>query len=171
MGEKVLTTHRAWMFASGLLLGFCIFTKENDSTLESFDHALAVLEFLADESPQAGHYHDILMSFREAIISRQRQLSEQKIRSTNQYLDQIFTNAAVSHESGLTPSISVSSTGYSPPDLVRTNNPALVQSDAINLDVFDNSLHFGDRSIPDDAFWPLDGPFDCTGASFFEDTV
>jgi hypothetical protein len=159
------------MFASGLLLGFCIFAKEDDSTLESFDHALAVLQFLADQSPQAGHYHDILISFREAIISRQRQLSEQKVRSTNQYLDQIFTNAAGSHESGLTPSISVSSTGYSPPDLVRSNNPALVQSNTINFDTFDNSIQFDDQGISEDAFWPLDGPFDCTGASFFEDTV
>ncbi|RMZ92081.1 hypothetical protein DV736_g685, partial [Chaetothyriales sp. CBS 134916] len=65
---------KALLFAAGLILGVRLFAKQEiDYEIESgFQHAKDVLEFLAIQSPQAGHYSEIL-SLLTSAISRRRQ--------------------------------------------------------------------------------------------------
>ena len=85
---------RAWMFAAGLLLGFSLFAQGNSSgkeTEDAFHEAREVLKKIAELSPQAGHYFQILTSFSDAIASYQQKLSQEKKQKASQYMDQIFT--------------------------------------------------------------------------------
>lgn len=82
------------MFAAGLLLGFAAFALENDSgwdTNEAFRQSCSTLEKLAQLSPQAGHYFEILNALSDAISISQRKRSENRRRMTSQYMDQLFT--------------------------------------------------------------------------------
>lgn len=49
------------------------------------------MERLAQFSPQAGHYYEILTSLSDAIGIYQRKLSDDRKRMASQYMDQIFT--------------------------------------------------------------------------------
>ncbi|KAK3717048.1 hypothetical protein LTR37_006103 [Vermiconidia calcicola] len=91
---------KAWMFAAGLLLGFSLFAQGDSGggTNEAFHHARAVLKKLAELSPQAAHYHDILTSFSESIEMYRRKLKDEKRRMTSRYLDQTFTSVATDQE-------------------------------------------------------------------------
>lgn len=78
------------MFAAGLVLGFEIFAKRSiDYDIESaFSGARDVLNFLATQSPQAGHYYEILTLLANAI-TKQREKIASKGRS--RYVSKIFT--------------------------------------------------------------------------------
>jgi hypothetical protein len=86
---------RAWVFAAGLLLGFSSFAQGTSSgweTDEAFRQSREALEKLAQYSPQAGHYYEILTSLSDAIGIYQRRLSDERKRLASQYMDQIFTS-------------------------------------------------------------------------------
>lgn len=81
------------MFAAGLLLGFSMFAHvepvpEVDS---AFQNAIAVLERLAQLSPQARHYYEILSTLADAIATRRQQLGTERRKRSSQYVSQIFT--------------------------------------------------------------------------------
>ncbi|KAK2595286.1 hypothetical protein QQS21_007001 [Conoideocrella luteorostrata] len=81
---------KALVFAAGLVLGFEIFAKRSiEYDIEAaFTGARDVLNFLATQSPQAGHYYEILTLLSNAI-SKQRQSVAATGRS--RYVSKIFT--------------------------------------------------------------------------------
>ncbi|EPE35128.1 Zn2/Cys6 DNA-binding protein [Glarea lozoyensis ATCC 20868] len=83
---------KAWIFAAGLVLGFTLFVNvEVEPNLEkAFTGVRDVLKKLSHQSPQAEHYHDVLISFSEAISKRRQQIARERRRVTSQYLDQIL---------------------------------------------------------------------------------
>lgn len=104
---------KAWMFAAGLLLGFAMFAQSEPvpEVDNAFQNAIATLERLAQVSPQARHYYEILSTFSDAILSRREQLGRERRKKSNQYVSQIFTadfhdpNAALQQQQPLpTPS-------------------------------------------------------------------
>lgn len=84
---------KAWIFAAGLLLGFALFAQsgENTELEEAFKNTILVERMIANLSPQAGLYFDILTKFSEAIERHKRQVKDERRRMTNEYVDQIFT--------------------------------------------------------------------------------
>lgn len=78
------------MFAAGLVLGFEIFAKRSiEYDIDAaFTGARDILNFLATQSPQAGHYYEILTLLSNAI-SKQRQNIAATGRS--RYVSKIFT--------------------------------------------------------------------------------
>lgn len=101
---------KAWMFAAGLLLGFSMFAQsEPDSEIdESFRNAIAVLERLAQFSPQARHYFEILTTFSDAIHTHREQVGRERKRKSNRFVNQIFT--ADFHDDNLAPAAFTTST-------------------------------------------------------------
>ena len=85
-----LTYKRALVFAAGLVLGFEIFAKRSiEYDIDAaFSGARDVLSFLAAQSPQAGHYYEILTLLSNAI-SKQRENVATAGRS--RYVSKIFT--------------------------------------------------------------------------------
>jgi hypothetical protein len=81
------------MFAAGLLLGFSMFAQTDPipEVDAAFRHAIAVLHRLAAASPQARHYHDILSTLLDAIVTRRERASRERRKRTNHYVSQIFT--------------------------------------------------------------------------------
>ncbi|KEY74556.1 hypothetical protein S7711_07159 [Stachybotrys chartarum IBT 7711] len=79
---------RAWVFGSGLVLGFSMFAGEPRLDIqEAFEGALNVLDEIGTMCPQARAYHGILADFAEAV-SKYRQLVALEIRKTVlHYLD------------------------------------------------------------------------------------
>lgn len=57
----------------------------------AFGKARHVLRVLADLSPQAKHYHEILSSFAEAIAKYRQQRQATKQKRTNKYIDQVLS--------------------------------------------------------------------------------
>jgi hypothetical protein len=78
------------VFAAGLVLGFEIFAKRSiEYDIDAaFLGARDILNFLATQSPQAGHYYEILTLLSNAI-SKQRQNATATGRS--RYVSKIFT--------------------------------------------------------------------------------
>ncbi|KAG8406549.1 hypothetical protein J3459_018668 [Metarhizium acridum] len=81
---------KALVFAAGLVLGFEIFAMRSiEFDIEAaFAGARDILNFLATQSPQAGHYYEILTLLSNAI-SKQRQNAASTGRS--RYVSKIFT--------------------------------------------------------------------------------
>lgn len=81
------------MFAAGLLLGFSLFAEKGEATetSEAFQGACSVLMNFSSLSPQAKHYHEILTAFSDAINKHRQQRLDARRRTTNQFIDQIFT--------------------------------------------------------------------------------
>ncbi|GAB0137619.1 hypothetical protein EsDP_00005876 [Epichloe bromicola] len=81
---------KALVFAAGLVLGFEIFAKRSTEfhVETAFTGARDVLKFLATQSPQAGHYYEILTLLANAI-AKQRQSVAATGRS--RYVSRIFT--------------------------------------------------------------------------------
>ncbi|KPI45037.1 uncharacterized protein AB675_2707 [Cyphellophora attinorum] len=84
---------KAWTFAAGLLLGFALFAQNEDNAEleDAFKHTVLVEKMIANLSPQAGLYADILTKFSDAIERHRRQIKDERRRMTNEYVDQIFT--------------------------------------------------------------------------------
>ena len=85
---------RAWVFAAGLVLGFSLFVQGTGSTNEieeAYDAAREVLKKISYLSPQARHYHERLTHFSEATAKHQKRHVEQRRKSLNPYVSQIFT--------------------------------------------------------------------------------
>ncbi|KKY26501.1 putative c6 transcription factor [Phaeomoniella chlamydospora] len=85
---------KAWVFAAGLVLGFSLFVQGTGSTNEieeAYDAAREVLKKISYLSPQARHYHERLTHFSEATAKHQKRHVEQRRKSLNPYVSQIFT--------------------------------------------------------------------------------
>jgi hypothetical protein len=85
---------RAWVFAAGLILGSSLFvyddTETRGETESAFQSARHVLRNLANLSPQAKHYDEILTSFAEAIIKHRQHVVSERQKAAKQYYDCIF---------------------------------------------------------------------------------
>ncbi|KAI1336032.1 hypothetical protein F5Y15DRAFT_395765 [Xylariaceae sp. FL0016] len=85
---------KALVFAAGLILGFNMFAGGGDDPeryLEAeatFRGAREILRFLAAQSPQAAHYHEILSCLAKAI-ARKREKTAQRGRS--KYVGKLFS--------------------------------------------------------------------------------
>ncbi|EED22426.1 C6 transcription factor, putative [Talaromyces stipitatus ATCC 10500] len=82
---------KAWAFAAGLILGFSLFAYDDvesrTETESAFQSARHVLRYLANLSPQAMQYHEILTSFAEAIVKHRQQTSSARQRIADRYID------------------------------------------------------------------------------------
>lgn len=88
-----LTICRAWIFAAGLVLGFCLLSEESATTQarDAFDGSRQVLEWIGRLSPQAAQYHEILSSFSEAIDTYQAKLAREKNQLKISYVERILS--------------------------------------------------------------------------------
>ena len=84
---------RAWIFAAGLVLGFSLFPREEarHDIEDAFCKARRILEVLAELSPQAKHYHEILSNFAEAIARYQQRIAYERQGTGSQYVSQILS--------------------------------------------------------------------------------
>ncbi|KUL87911.1 hypothetical protein ZTR_03952 [Talaromyces verruculosus] len=82
---------KAWVFAAGLILGFSLFAYDDvesrNETESAFQSARHVLQNLANLSPQAKQYDEILTSFAEAIIKHRQQTSSARQKIADRYID------------------------------------------------------------------------------------
>ncbi|KAI1840971.1 hypothetical protein JX266_012831 [Neoarthrinium moseri] len=84
---------KAWLFAAGLILGFCLLSDDsaNAQTRDAFDGSCRVLGWLARLSPQAAQYHEILTSFSNAIETYRAKLARDQQRSKVPYVEKILS--------------------------------------------------------------------------------
>lgn len=79
------------MFAAGLILGFSLFAYDDvesrNETEAAFQSARHVLRNLANLSPQAKQYDEILTSFAEAIVKHRQQTSSARQKIADRYID------------------------------------------------------------------------------------
>ncbi|KAJ4351621.1 uncharacterized protein N0V89_006964 [Didymosphaeria variabile] len=84
---------KAWIFATGLVLGFSILVEDGHSFSQkraAFLKSLHVLGELKRMSPQAEQYYNILMSFHQSIKSYREQLIREKQESRPTLVDRVF---------------------------------------------------------------------------------
>ncbi|KAJ9617811.1 uncharacterized protein PV06_06239 [Exophiala oligosperma] len=112
---------KAWVFAAGLVLGFSMFAQgESPFDMdESFNGAREVLKKLAEHSPQAEHYYEILTGFADAIQRHRQHLSREKRRASNKYVNRILSldvNVGTHNNNNTATSVSgaASQVGFSP---------------------------------------------------------
>ncbi|KAH8201758.1 hypothetical protein TruAng_004110 [Truncatella angustata] len=84
---------KAWIFAAGLVLGFCLLSGDQSNTQarDAFDGSRRVLSWLGKLSPQAAQYHEILTSFSDAINTYQDKLAREQKRSKAPLVERILT--------------------------------------------------------------------------------
>jgi hypothetical protein len=85
--------YRAWMFATGLVLGFSLLAEDVSNSSErrtAFLKSLHVLGELKRMSPQAEQYYGILSSFHQAIKSYKEQQHRNKHASRADLVDRVF---------------------------------------------------------------------------------
>ncbi len=109
---------RAWVFAAGLALGFSMFAHSESpfDMDESFNGAREVLKKLAEHSPQAEHYYEILTAFADAIQRHRQHLSREKRRASNKYVSRILSLDVNPTASGPHSGFSPGSTSRDPVD-------------------------------------------------------
>lgn len=92
-GNQILTTYRAWIFAAGLVLGFCLLSgdKSNSQARDAFNGSRRVLAWLGRLSPQAAQYYEILSSFSDAIETYQAKLAREQQRSKVPLVERILS--------------------------------------------------------------------------------
>lgn len=86
---------------------------------ESFNGAREVLKKLAEHSPQAEHYYEILTGFADAIQRHRQHLSREKRRASNKYVNRILSldvNVGTHNNNNTATSVSgaASQVGFSP---------------------------------------------------------
>ncbi|KXJ94039.1 hypothetical protein Micbo1qcDRAFT_193315 [Microdochium bolleyi] len=82
---------KAWIFGSGLVLGFSMFAGEPRQDIsDAFVGARDVLESIAERSPQAKNYHEILTTMGEAVVQYRRRESLEARRNVQHYMSQIL---------------------------------------------------------------------------------
>ncbi|KAF2451786.1 hypothetical protein P171DRAFT_493328 [Karstenula rhodostoma CBS 690.94] len=84
---------KAWVFATGLVLGFSLLVEDGHSFSQkraAFLKSLHVLGELKRMSPQAEQYYNILMSFHQSIKSYREQLDRGKQESRPTLVDRVF---------------------------------------------------------------------------------
>lgn len=85
-------THRAWVFAAALILGFSMFSDPETSfvTLETFNFAMEILEEESGISPHAKQYHGILKDISTVIRQRYDQILNERRRSNWDYVARVL---------------------------------------------------------------------------------
>lgn len=88
-----LTSLRAWIFAAGLVLGFCLLSGDsaNAQARDAFNGSRRVLAWLGRLSPQATQYHEVLTSFADAIETYQAKLAREQQRSKVPLVERILS--------------------------------------------------------------------------------
>ncbi|KAK9792786.1 putative Zn(2)-C6 fungal-type domain-containing protein [Seiridium cardinale] len=84
---------KAWIFAAGLVLGFCLLSGDasNTQARDAFNGSRRVLAWLGRLSPQATQYHEILTSFSDAIETYQAKLARDQQRSKVPLVERILS--------------------------------------------------------------------------------
>ncbi|KAH8668917.1 hypothetical protein BX600DRAFT_265313 [Xylariales sp. PMI_506] len=83
---------KAWLFGSGLILGFSMFAGEPRKDIENAFHStLSVLDDIAQTSPQGRLYREILVSFSEAVDKYRKRVEREVHRTVQHYMDCILT--------------------------------------------------------------------------------
>jgi hypothetical protein len=89
----MLTSNRAWVFATGLVLGFSLLVENGHNFAQkraAFLKSLHVLGELKRMSPQAEQYYNILLSFHQSIKSYRAQIDREKQGSRPALVDRVF---------------------------------------------------------------------------------
>lgn len=131
------------MFASGLLLGFAMFaqTEPVPEVDSAFQNAISVLERLAQVSPQARHYFEILSTLSDAIHTRREQLGRERRKKSDRFVSQIFTadfhdgSSMPPPPANVTPSSAPSNIDPSLNGDVSSNDPADFNFDPATYDL------------------------------------
>ncbi|KAK5461229.1 hypothetical protein LTS15_003292 [Exophiala xenobiotica] len=140
---------KAWVFAAGLVLGFSMFTHGElpFDMDESFNGAREVLKKLAEHSPQAEHYYEILTAFADAIQRHRQHLSRDQRRASNKYVNRILSLDLVNPASTGSTSSGLQSagsgSGFSPRSTARDHLPMVVD-DGNLAETVDNTRSFGE---------------------------
>ncbi|KAK6085228.1 C6 transcription factor [Seiridium cupressi] len=81
----------AWLFGSGLILGFSMFAGEPRKDIEdAFGDTLSILSEMAETSPQAKSYHDILVDFSAAVTKYRHRVAGEVRRAVKHYMEQVL---------------------------------------------------------------------------------
>ncbi|KAK9771621.1 putative Zn(2)-C6 fungal-type domain-containing protein [Seiridium cardinale] len=81
----------AWLFGSGLILGFSMFAGEPRKDIEdAFGAILSILSEMAETSPQAKSYHDILVDFSAAVTKYRHRVAGEVRRAVKHYMEQVL---------------------------------------------------------------------------------
>src|SRR4051794_33096262 len=86
-------SERAWIFATGLVLGFGLLVEDSTCSSErhtAFLKSWHVLRELKRHSPQAEQYYSTLSSFHTAIKAYKEQLYREKHASRASLVDRVF---------------------------------------------------------------------------------
>ncbi|EEA26578.1 hypothetical protein TMatcc_005145 [Talaromyces marneffei ATCC 18224] len=167
---------KAWVFAAGLILGFSLFAYDDiesrNETESAFQSARYVLQNLANLSPQARQYDEILTSFAEAIVKHRQQTLSARQKIADRYIDCVLDIGVATsmepqpHRQGR----STDGGGYSGTWEELQADTQMSRSSISGIGVEDRCMHRVDGSDSDIAAdVDLDGfnvlPFD-DGASF-----
>ncbi|KAH7095838.1 hypothetical protein FB567DRAFT_41482 [Paraphoma chrysanthemicola] len=120
---------KAWMFATGLVLGFSLLAEDasnNPGRRTAFLKSLHVLGKLKHLSPQAEQYYNILSSFHQAIKAYQEQQHRNKHASRVNLVDRVFLP-----EEGA---------GFDEPEIIATQlpSPEMTIQDSASVDWLNN---------------------------------
>ncbi|KAJ5635897.1 uncharacterized protein N7484_009210 [Penicillium longicatenatum] len=81
----------AWLFGAGLVLGFSMFAGEPRRDIEdSFQNTCIILADIALTSQQALLYHNILISFAEAVTKYRQRVTDEMHYAVQHYMDRIL---------------------------------------------------------------------------------
>lgn len=162
------------MFAAGLILGFSLFAYDDEEsrneTESAFQSARHVLQNLANLSPQAKQYDEILTSFAEAIVKHRQQTSSARQKIADRYIDCVLDIGATTtvepqqHRQGR----STDGGDYSGTwEQLPQTNTQISRPSMPGMGVEDSSMERVDESDSDIAGVDLDGfsvlPFDDGG--------
>lgn len=92
-GDVILTVYRAWVFATGLVLGFSLLVEDDrhhSQRRTAFLKSLHVLGVLKQLSPQAEQYHRILSSFHQTIKAYKEQIHRENRAPQANLVDLVF---------------------------------------------------------------------------------
>ncbi|KAF1932448.1 uncharacterized protein M421DRAFT_54743 [Didymella exigua CBS 183.55] len=125
---------KAWMFATGLVLGFSLLTEDMTHTSgrqAAFLKSLNVMGELRHLSPQAEQYYGILSSFHQAINAYKERAQRKKRASRGTLVDCVFLPGGADDRSGSEAAIA---TQLPSPDMTMQDISSVEWLDSLPLD-------------------------------------
>ncbi|KAJ4293702.1 hypothetical protein N0V90_008986 [Kalmusia sp. IMI 367209] len=96
----MLIPNWAWIFATGLVLGFSLLVEDGNDFPQkrtAFLKSLHVLGELKRMSPQAEQYYHILLSFHQSIKTYREQLNRERQEHRETLVDRVFLTDFTDH--------------------------------------------------------------------------
>ncbi|KAF2008375.1 hypothetical protein BU24DRAFT_475544 [Aaosphaeria arxii CBS 175.79] len=150
---------KAWMFATGLVLGFSFLAETGDTRTNrqaAFLKTLQVLGDLKRLSPQAEQYYNILANFHQAIKAYHAQVQQEEQILTPKLVDQIFL-PDITHELGP----EVIGAHLPSPDMSILDSGSIDWQEQVSLNILNEGVNIeppflGEHDVIVQMLWELD---------------